>query len=50
MATAALHGQEEIVAIKAGRILTVSSAPLTEGVILIENGKIAEVGARISIP
>ena len=48
MATAALHGQEEIVAIKAGKILTVSSAPVTDGVILIENGKIAEVGTKDS--
>jgi len=50
MATAALHGQEEIVAIKAGKILTVSSAPVTDGVILIENGKIVEIGTMIAIP
>jgi len=50
MATAALYGQEEIVAIKAGKILTVSSAPVTDGVILIENGKIAEVGTGKAIP
>ena len=50
MATAALRGQEGVVAIKAGKILTVSGAPVTDGVILIENGKIAEVGTGIAIP
>jgi imidazolonepropionase-like amidohydrolase len=50
MATAASHGQEEIVAIKAGKILIISGAPVTDGVILIENGKIADIGTGIAIP
>ena len=48
--TSPLHGQapeaipqsgEEIVVIKAGKILTISSDPITNGTILLENGKIA---------
>ncbi|MHC4555964.1 MAG: amidohydrolase family protein [Planctomycetota bacterium] len=50
MASSALHGQEEFVAIKAGEILTISGAPVTEGIILIKNGKIADIGTEITIP
>jgi len=50
MADTALHGQQGIVAIKAGEILTVSSAPVTDGIILIENGKISDIGTGIAIP
>jgi imidazolonepropionase-like amidohydrolase len=50
MATPALHGQEGIVAIKAGEILTISSAPVTDGIILIENKKISYIGTGIAIP
>jgi len=49
-ATTALHGQEGIVAIKAGKVLTLSGAPVTNGVVLIENGKIADIGTGIAIP
>jgi len=45
-----LYGQEGIVAIKAGKILTISTDPITDGIILIENGKIADIGAGIEIP
>jgi imidazolonepropionase-like amidohydrolase len=44
------HGQADITAIKAGKILTVSGDPVTDGVILIENGKIADIGTGIEIP
>ncbi len=50
MAAPALHGQEGIVAIKAGEILTISSEPVTDGVILIENEKIVDIGTGIAIP
>ncbi len=46
----ALYGQEGIVAIKAGEILTISSEPVTDGVILIENEKIVDIGTGIAIP
>ena len=50
MVTSAIHGQEDIVAIKAGKILTISSEPVTDGIILIENNKISDIGAGIAIP
>lgn len=50
IATSAIHGQEGIVAIKADKILTISSEPVTDGVILIENQKIANIGTGIAIP
>lgn len=43
-------GQAEITAVKAGKILTISSEPITDGVILIEDGKIADIGTGIEIP
>jgi len=43
-------GRAEITAVKAGRILTISGEPITDGVILIEDGKIAEIGTGIEIP
>jgi len=43
-------GRAEVTAVKAGRILTISGEPITDGVILIENGKIAEIGTGIEIP
>jgi imidazolonepropionase-like amidohydrolase len=49
-AAPALHGQEGIVAIKAGKILTISSEPVTDGVILIEKEKIVNIGTGIAIP
>lgn len=49
-ATSALHAQEGMVAVKAGKILTISGAPITDGVILIEDGKISDIGADIEVP
>ena len=39
-------GRAEVTAVKAGRILTISGEPITDGVILIEDGKIAEIGTK----
>ncbi len=50
MAKPALAGQEEIVAIKAGKLLTISAAPVKDGVILIANGKIVDIGTEVTIP
>jgi len=43
-------GIAEVTAVKAGKILTISGEPITDGVILIENGKIVEIGTGIEIP
>jgi imidazolonepropionase-like amidohydrolase len=43
-------GRADVTAVKAGRILTVSSEPIEDGVILIEDGKITEIGTGIEIP
>jgi len=43
-------GRAEVTAVKAGKILTMSGDPITDGVILIEDGKIAEIGTGIEIP
>ena len=48
--TFATRGQADIIAIKAGKILTISGDPIKDGVILIEDGRIAEIGAEIEIP
>jgi imidazolonepropionase-like amidohydrolase len=48
--TAAVPGRADVTAIKAGRILTISGEPITDGVILIEDGKITEIGTGIEIP
>jgi len=43
-------GRAEVTVIKAGKILTMSGEPITDGVILVEDGKIAEIGTGIEIP
>ena len=43
-------GWAEVTAIKAGKILTISGEPITEGVILVEDGKIVDIGTGIEIP
>lgn len=43
-------GKADITAIKAGRILTISDNPIMDGVILIRDGKIADIGTEIKIP
>lgn len=48
--TSTALGQTDITAIKAGRILTISDNPITNGVILIKDGKITDIGAGIEIP
>jgi imidazolonepropionase-like amidohydrolase len=45
-----LPGHAQTVAIKAGRIVTMNGPVLSNGVILIRNGKIAAVGNNIAIP
>jgi len=50
MLTADVSSQAEVTAIKAGKILTISTEPITDGVILIEDGKIADIGTGIEIP
>ena len=50
MLTVNMPGLAEVTAIKAGKILTISTEPITDGVILIEDGKIADIGAGIEIP
>ena len=46
----AAPGRAEVTAIKAGKILTISGEPITDGIILIEDGKIADIGTGIEIP
>ena len=46
----ATPGLAEVTAVKAGKILTISGEPITDGVILIEDGKITEIGTGIDIP
>jgi imidazolonepropionase-like amidohydrolase len=48
--TAVAPGWAEVTAVKAGKILTMSGEPITDGVILIEDGKIADIGTGIEIP
>jgi len=49
---APIHAQsdETVLAIKAGTILPVTSAPIKDGVILIQQGKILAVGQDVDIP
>ncbi len=42
--------QSEVTAIKAGKILTMSGSPITDGIILIKDGKITDIGTGIEIP
>jgi imidazolonepropionase-like amidohydrolase len=42
--------QSEVTAVKAGKILTMSGAPITDGIILIKDGKITDIGTGIEIP
>lgn len=49
-ATFGAEGEEKTIAIKAGKILTISGDPIADGVILIEKGKIAAIGTDVNIP
>jgi hypothetical protein len=41
--------QSEVTAVKAGKILTMSGAPITDGIILIKDGKITDIGTGIEM-
>jgi imidazolonepropionase-like amidohydrolase len=45
-----LCAQEEVVALKTGQVLTVSGKPISEAVVIFQNGKIIDVGANLPIP
>lgn len=47
---APLMAAEQVIAIKAGRILPISGEPIRDGVILIQDGKITAVGSEVAIP
>lgn len=48
--TSATNGEADITAIKAGRIVTISGPPVNNGIIIIKDGKIADIGTEIKIP
>ncbi len=50
MPASAQDEQSEVTAIKAGKILTMSGSPITDGIILIKDSKITDIGAEIEIP
>jgi len=50
MPASAKDEQPEITAVKAGKILTMSGSPITDGIILIKDGKITDIGTGIEIP
>jgi len=47
---AVVSANQEVIAIKASKILTITSGAIEGGVILIEKGKIKEVGKKLAIP
>ena len=47
---AGLNAQTDWVAIRAGRLLPISSKPVRDGVILLKNGQIEAIGPGITIP
>ncbi len=49
-ATGPAHADDAVTAIKAGQIITISGEPISNGVILVKDGKIVEVGAAVTIP
>ncbi|MCS6861288.1 MAG: hypothetical protein NZT92_13310, partial [Abditibacteriales bacterium] len=42
--------QSEVLAIRAQKVITISGADITNGVVLVRDGKIAAVGQDVSIP
>jgi len=46
----ATAAENEVVAIRAGQILPIAGEPIRNGVILIREGKIAEIGPGVAIP
>lgn len=49
-AAATTVAQDQVVAIKAARVLPVSGDPIDKGIILIKGGKIAGIGPNVTIP
>jgi imidazolonepropionase-like amidohydrolase len=49
-AASLLCAQDEIVAVRAGQVLTVSGDLMRDAVVLIQHGKILEVGSDVSVP
>ena len=49
MPASAKDEQAEVTAIKAGKILTMSGSPIKDGIILIKDGKITDIGTGIEI-
>ena len=49
-ATSLLCAQDEIVALKAGQVLTVSGELIRDAVVLIQHGKIMDVGSDVTVP
>jgi len=47
---ASATAQDQVVAVKAGKVLPVSGEPFDKGVILIKDGKIAGIGPSVTIP
>jgi imidazolonepropionase-like amidohydrolase len=50
LSLAELPAQEKTIAIKAGRVQTVSQGEVENGVILVRDSRIAEIGAQLAIP
>ena len=48
--TIGAQSDDGVTAIKAGKIITVSGEPVSNGIILIKDGKIAEIGTEVTIP
>jgi imidazolonepropionase-like amidohydrolase len=42
--------EDEVLAIKAGKVLPISGEPIADGIILIRDGKIAAIGPKVRIP
>ena len=49
-AATSVVAEDQVVAIKAGKILPISSEPIADGIILIREGKIAAIGPKVAIP
>ncbi|MCP4455047.1 MAG: amidohydrolase family protein [Planctomycetes bacterium] len=49
-ATSLLCAQDEIVAVKAGQVLTVSGDSIRDAVVLMQHGKITAVGTDVAVP
>jgi len=47
---AALGAQGETIALRGARLLTITQGEIEDGVVLISNGRIADVGSNVSIP